>query len=695
MSELENEKKGSAQQPMGEETKEKAEHPSTPALEEEVNEADTSEAKEDPAQTAKEDLTAEALIAEHENQPSDEELEAEDTHDDAVSADEEEDEHVYEDHVLELPDYSTYRTEDLVNEAEKLLKNEPVQKLKEHFDSIRKHVIKDLNEERQAKLEAFLEGGGNQIDFEYVQPLRERFRSIYGSYRSQRKKHYDELSAQLAHNFEVKQSLIEKIKELVTKDESIGETFKEFNEIQQQWRNTGPVPRAESGDLWRTYHHHVENFYEYIKINKELRDLDFKKNHEVKERLITEAEELLEMDDMREAFKRLQSLHKKWKHVGPVEREHRETLWERFGEVTKKMHAKRDAFFTEMRNRAAELVEEKQQLVNKIKEFPLEKVKTHQQWQEAIKGVEAIRQAFVKIGRVHHPDNDKVWDDFREVLRTFNHHKNNFYKEQKKVFQENLNKKRALLERAEALRDSENWKETTNELKRIQAEWKRIGHVPRSESDKIWKKFRAACNHFFNRLTEHNKEADAAFEDNLKAKQALLEELKLCATSGDKKEVIGRLKALIKQWKGIGKVPREAMGIDRTFNQELDQKFKAIDLDRKESQRIRFENRMEVLSGDDQDDMGLRRERSKLYQQKEEAEKELNQLENNMGFFSSSNKNNPLLKEAQKKIDSQRNHIASIEEKIKMLNVKIREVNAAAAAKAEDTDTEEEAKEGD
>jgi hypothetical protein len=619
--------------------------------------------------------------------PSDEELEAEDTHEDEVSSDEDSEEIVYQEEALEIPDYSSYSVDQLIAEAKKLPQEHPVQAIKEHMDGIRKHLLNHLNDERKAKLAEFLEAGGVEMDFEYIQPLREEFRHIYGAYRASRKKYYADLEARLKDNLTQKLALIERLKELVSKDETIGNTFKEFNELQQEWRNIGPVPRAESGDLWRTYHHHVDNFYEYVKINKELRDLDFKKNKESKESLIEQAEALLDLESLREAFSRLQNLHKKWKFIGPVEREDREPLWERFSATTKALHNKRDAYFEEQREKAEEKIKEKKSLVEKIKEFPLDKVKNHKQWQEAIKGVEAVRQAFIKIGRLNHPENDSVWEEFREVLRNFNHHKNNFYKEQKAAFQKNLDQKKALLDQAEALKDSEDWQEATNVFKRIQAEWKKVGHVPRSESDKIWKKFKAACNHYFERLSAHNAEKDAAFAGNLEQKQALLEEVKAFETGKDQKAAIQGLKGFINQWKQIGKVPRANMNIDQQFNKALDEKFKAIDLDKKESQRIRFENRMETLTGKDQGDAALRRERAALYSQKQEAEKELNQLENNMSFFSSSNKNNPLLKEAEKNIQKQRDHINDIAAKVKMLNIKIREVNKPAEDASETPET--------
>ena len=604
---------------------------------------------------------------------SDEDLEEEDEHDEIHSDEDEHDEHA--EHELVIPDYAEYTPQALVAEAEKLLKNEPVQKIKAHFDSIRKNLLKQLNEERQQKLEEFLESGGVEIDFEYVQPLREKFRSIFSQYRERRQKHFNELKETLENNLKIKLNLIEQIKDIVNKEESIGDTFKEFNAIQQEWRNTGPVPRNESADLWRTYHHHVENFYEYIKINKELRDLDFKKNREAKEKLIEKAEALLENDNISDAFRELQGLHKKWKNLGPVERENREPMWERFSEATHKLHERREKHFENLRERASELIEEKKKLVEKLRQISQQEINSHYKWQESIKKVEDIRSEFRKMGRINHPENDEIWDDFRQILREFNHQKNQFYKDLKKSHQENLSRKRELVELAEKLKDSEDWRETTNEMKRIQAEWKRIGHVPKSESDKIWKQFRAACNHFFDRLTEHNKDRDKQFEGNLEAKQALLNKLQEYTPPADKqKEAVKELKTIINDWKEIGRVPRNKSQIESEFNKILDQKFKAIDLDRRESQRIRFENKMESMT-DGNDDRQLTRERQQVRKQIEDAQKELNQLENNMSFFNSSSPNNPLLKEAEKNIRQHREQIELLEEKMKMLNVKIREVN--------------------
>ncbi len=636
-------------------------------------------------ETAREPAQAEAQKQEEIQEMTDEELEGDDEDEEVQSDDDETDELEHEE--LELPDYADYEPPKLVAEAEKLLKNEPVQRIKEHMDSIRKNLLKQLNEERNEKLQEFLESGGVEIDFEYEQPLRNRFRSIYSEYRTKRKKYYDDLQEKLEHNLKVKRELIEKIKEIVTKDESIGDTFKEFNAIQQEWRNTGPVPRGESADLWRTYHHHVENFYEFIKINKELRDLDFKKNHEKKEGLIQKVEALLETDDVRKAFSELQKLHKQWKNTGPVEREHREPMWERFSEATKKLHDRREEYYEALKGKREELIQQKKELVQKLKDYPFSNIDKHSGWQKAIKDIEAIREEFRKIGRINHPENDIIWDEFREVLRNFNRQKNGFYKELKKEHHENLEKKRALLEIAEKLKDSEDWRETTQEMKRIQSQWKRIGHVPRSESDKIWKQFRGACNHFFNRLTEHNKDLDKSFEKNLEAKLALMEELKNFKPGASQKESVKILKDVINRWKAIGRVPRGKNQVERDFNTLLDNQFKAIDLDRQESQRIRFENKMSNLV-DQGGDESLAREKAQLRKQRDDAQKELNQLETNLNFFSSSNPNSPFIKEAESKVKHQKDLIDSIDEKIKMISVEIRRVKEGETAEEKPSEGE-------
>tara|TARA_B100001115_G_C15843230_1_gene423511 strand:- start:1610 stop:3718 length:2109 start_codon:yes stop_codon:yes gene_type:complete len=636
------------------ESEEQAENPSAPEPE---------TATETEAETTSEKVEADSEVV-----LSDEDLEKDDDTAEVQGDEDHEEEHPDE---LEMPDYAEYNAEDLVGAAFKLLRDHPIQKLKDHFAAIRKYLMNALNEERAEKLAEFVEQGGNEIDFEFIQPLREQFRTIYSEYRNRRRKFYEDLSAQLDQNLLVKKNLIERLKELVNKEESIGETFKDFRAIQEEWRSTGPVPRNESRDLWRTYHFHVENFYEYIKINKELRDLDYKKNKEHKEELVKKAQAILDGNDLREGFKQLQELHKEWRQIGPVEPELREELWQQFSGITRQIHEKRDEYFKELRNKREELLEEKRKLVEQLKNLPKKHTK-HHEWQKAIKEVNDIQDAFKKIGRLNVADNDTVWEQFRDGLRDFNQAKNQFYKELKKEHHDNLEKKRSLLARAEELKDSENWRDTANELKRIQADWKKIGHVPKSESDKIWKEFRSACNHFFDRLTAHNKGRDEKFEANAEERQTFLDELeKWTPDLSDKKEAIKAIKAKIGEWRKMGPSPKKLRNeLEGRFNKAIDGFFKAIDLDRQESQRIRFENKVDSLAA--QGERELQRERDFLRRKLDEAKKELIQLENNLGFFSSSNPNSPIVKEATKNIDAQKANVSSLQAQLKMLGQKIK-----------------------
>ncbi len=622
---------------------------------------------------------AEASIVGNPEELSDEELEADDETEDVHSDEDEE----ADEHEPATPDYAELSPAALVKEAEQLIQDEPVEKLRDRVEAIRKNLLRQLNEERKEKLAEFVEGGGAEMDFRYEQPLREKFRQLFGVYRHQRKKHFDEKRKVLDDNLLKKQGLIESIKEILTKEESIGKTFKEFNAIQEEWRATGPVPRTESGDLWRTYHHHVDNFYEFIKINKELRDLDYRKNREQKEELIGKAEALDERDYGRAVFEALNKLHKEWKRIGPVEREFREPLWERFQLATKKLHKKRDAHFEKLREQGDEQIERKKALLKDMEAFVNERHDSHSQWQKAMQKLNDFQDNFRKIGRAHHPENDALWEQFREFNKTFRTAKNNFYKNRKQEFQENIDRKNELLAQAEELKDSEDWDYAANELKYLQAEWKRTGFVPRSQEEKIWKKFRSACNYFFDRLSNKNKEKDKVFENNLDVKKGVLEELKNFSIEKDQqKETIKGLKKIIGQWKSIGPVPRGKNKIESEFNKVLDAKFNAIDLDRAESQRIRYENKMESLSQGGSSD--LKRERQTMRKTLEEAENELRQSETNLSFFSG-NPKSPLLKDAQQKIDRQKENIEGLQQKIKMLNVKIREMERP---KAEDGESD-------
>lgn len=566
----------------------------------------------------------------------------------------------------DLPDYEHMSIEQLVTEAEKIAEETEVQHFKEEMETLYNVATNHFEEERSVKLHEFVENGGAEMDFFWDQPLRRKLQDAYKKYKAKRHDYYKKLERQLAANLDVKKEIIEAIKDLPNQPGSVPEKYKVFRDFQDRWKDTGPVPRAESDELWKNYHHHVDNFYDFLRISNELRELDFKKNLELKTALCEEAETLAEKDSNPNTFKALQELHAKWKQVGPVDREHREPMWERFSAATKSIHDKRHQYYEELRGKRSELLQQKKEIIEKMAQLELSKLKTHSAWQAIIKEANQLRDAFKKIGRINLPENDELWNKFREINRNFNQEKNAFYKSLKSKHQENLKLKKDLLEKAEELKNSSEWKDAANQLKRIQSEWKKIGYVPKNESDKIWKQFREACNHFFNRLSEHNKEIDQAFENNLKAKQEILEKLKAWSPEGEKSAGKKEIKKFIDEWKEAGRVPRHAKDIENEFNNLLDQHFTALKINKKESALMRFENKMHALA-EGENDRQLDREADQIQRQIDDAKKELNQLENNIQFFAHADENSPIVKNAMKSITRQKEQIELLEEKKRLL----------------------------
>lgn len=583
-------------------------------------------------------------------------------HDDGDDAEEE------DHHEEETIDYDTLSPEDLMKEATKFINKEPIQSIKRQIDAIKASFYNQLSDERKEKLAEFIEEGGNEIDFEFIQPIKSTFGELMHKYRKARDAYYAELEEKLNTNLKERLSLIDQLKELVNKDESMSTTFDEFKQIQEAWRNCGSIPKAQSSDVWRTYHHHVENFYDYISINRELRDMDFKKNLKQKEELCKKAEALLEESSINKAFKELQKLHKKWKtETGPVAKEFREPIWERFSEATKKLHDKRHEFFKELKEKQQQNLVEKEAVCVSIENIIDKEINSHKAWQNKIKEVAELQDKFKSIGRVPDSDNDRIWQRYRAALSKFNRAKNAFYKEMKDEQRTNLDLKMKLVEEAESLKDSTDWKETANKLKRLQADWKKIGQVPRKDSDKIWKRFRGACNTFFNNLNENFKAQEAELEGNYTKKEELLKEVEALKDADASTLSVDKLKGLISNWKEAGQVPRDKRDIEGKFNKVIDSLFDKLKLGKKETTRIKFKNKLESISAQG-DNRQLDKERDFIRRKIDETKKEIIQLETNINFFSSSKGTSPLVKEVEKNIARHKEELETWKSKLKMIN---------------------------
>ena len=586
--------------------------------------------------------------------------------DDAV-AEHSEDETANERHGIEKKDYHAMNKEALVEELEKLLKKEKVQAIKEHVEEIKTEFNAKFDEEVEEKKEEFLADGGNIIDFHYSTPLKKQFNSLYFDYKEKRNKYYQQLKQDHNKNLEKRLEIIEELKGLIDVEENINTTYRHFKELQERWRIAGAIPRDKYNNVWNTYHHHVENFYDFLHLNREFRDLDFKHNLEQKLKIISRAEELTQEEDTNRAFRELQMLHKMWKEdLGPVEKEYREDIWQKFSEATRKIHDKRQEYFDQQEKSYEKNLEKKREIIEQLRQISDAEYKVHKQWQQKIHEVEALREQFFNAGKVPREVNDKTWKDFKEVVRNFNRNKNAFYKNQKKDQYENLEKKLALVQIAEDNKDSEDFKATTALMKKIQDDWKTIGHVPRKDSDKIWKQFKNACNHYFDRLhasrNEENKEEAEAFDK----KKELLDALKNLEFSGDRKKDLPEIKKFIEDWKNAGKVPHAKRYIEGKFNKALDQAFERLDLDKTQTEMLKYENKVQALEEAD-DNRKINNEHYFLTKKIEETKAEIRQLENNLQFFSNVDDENPLVKEVHANIQNHKDQLVIWQEKLEKI----------------------------
>ncbi|MDC1230175.1 DUF349 domain-containing protein, partial [bacterium] len=502
------------------------------------------------------------------------------------------------------------------------------------------------------------------IDFYYTNDTKKAFNSLYKDYKSSINGYYKEREQNLKQNLENRLAIIEEIKGLLSVEENINTTYKHFKELQETWRNAGPIPRDKYNNAWNTYHHHVERFYDFLHLNNDLRDMDFKHNFEQKLKIIERAEELAEDDNTNRSFRELQVLHKMWKEeLGPVGKEHREEIWERFSKATKTIHDKRQHYYANLDKVHEKNLEKKEELIAKIEAIAKDTTDSHSAWQKKIKDIETLRDAFFKAGKVPLKLNEATWAKFKDAVRTFNRGKNHFYKDLKKDQYENLQKKKDLIKTAEAHKNSDDFTTVTPLMKNIQNQWKKIGHVPRRDSDKIWKQFKGACNHYFDRMHAERKAQDQHLFDAFDKKTKLLDNLKTLELTDDPKADIKTLQSKITEWKAIGYVPQNKRYIDGKFYKAIDDSFDKLKMDKSELEMIKFDSKLENLANSE-DTRLLDNEQNFIRKKIDEIKSEINQLENNLQFFSNVKSDNPLVKDVHKNIENHKNDLVTWKAKL-------------------------------
>ena len=493
--------------------------------------------------------------------------------------------------------------------------------------------------------------------------IERAFKELYARYKGRRAVYFQNLEKEKQANLDKKQEVIEELKNLLETTEDLNRTFPEFRALQAKWREIGPVPQTSVKDIYETYQHYVEKFYDYVKINNELRDLDFKKNLEAKTVLCERAEALEKSPNVVEAFAQLQKLHEEWKEYGPVAKEFREEIWDRFRAATSRINKMHQAYFENLKVQQKENLIAKTALCEKAEGLADKDIKDSNGWNAVTKEFEEIQKEWRKIGFASKKDNQKIYDRFRAACDKFYNRKRDFYADFKEQMSSNMEKKIALCEQAEAVMDSTDWKKTSDYLISLQKQWKEVGPVSRKKSDQVWARFRAACDHFFDNKEKNFGGVDPQYVDNLKAKQAIIDEIGSYVPTGDMRADDRAARDFADRWNAVGFVPfKEKEKINDSYRAAMAEKFPDFWISgggRGRAPRQRG-GRVETSPA--------RQERERLLQKFRKLESEIATYENNIGFFASSKKADSLVREFQKKIDAAKEELAALEEKIHKLD---------------------------
>ena len=570
---------------------------------------------------------------------------------------------------LPAEDYSILDKPELLIKLNELINHHDTENVRDLIEEIKTQFYKKYNTEFAEAKNIFIENGGKEEDFKFHdESAEETFKELYNQY----KEHKHELNQiqeeEKQKNLKEKYQIIEDIKELINNEESINRTFQEFRDLQQRWRDTGLVPQNEVKNLWENYNHHVEKFYDYIKINKELRDLDLKKNLEHKIELCEKAEVLLLEESVTKAFKILQDYHNQWREIGPVPREQKDDIWERFKDATTKINKKHQEYFEGMKDQQVKNLEQKAALCERVEEIIKAGFENPKSWEEKAHEIIEIQKMWRTIGFAPKKDNNKVYNRFKNACDQFFASKRDFYKEAKEVQKNNLQYKLDLCVQAEALKDSTDWKRTTEDFVNLQKRWKEIGPVPKKHSDALWKRFRTACDAFFTKKSEFYNTADSRQEENLKLKLELIEKVKNFKKNDEDQENLKALISIQKQWSEIGHVPLSKKDeIQKEFRDAINAQFENLKIEGNQREKINYRSKVENWVGN-QSRNKLYSERNKLVNKIKELENEISLYENNIGFFSKSSNSNALMLEVNKKIQMAKERMEALKEKLQMLD---------------------------
>lgn len=560
----------------------------------------------------------------------------------------------------------------------KLTKEEIISRLSELVENIEDSVRAEIDSLKQAyykirrgeiehQKNAFIEGGGEEKDFVAAEDETEnKLKELLSVYKEKRAEIIAEEERVKSANHALKLQLIDQLKALTESQDDFNKLYNEFKEIQQRWKEIKSVPQEVAGELWRNYQIYSEKFYDIIKINNQFRDYDFKKNLELKTALCEAVEKLEEETDVVSAFHQLQKLHQQWREIGPVAKEFREQIWGRFKAASTVINKRHQQHFEELKGKEQDNLDAKTAICEEIESIDYSKLLTFKDWEDMNKTILALQEKWKTIGFAPKKYNVKIFERFRAACDTYFKNKSEFYKGIKEDMEKNLELKKALCEKAEALKDSQDWKETTDKLIAIQKEWKTIGPVARKHSDAIWKRFITACDYFFEQKSKNVTSQKSVEQANLVAKKEVIEKINAIDKSLDHDAAIAQLKELMAVWSTIGFVPfKDKDKIYKEYHEAVDKQFERLNVDRSDRRMQTFRDNISDMAGSERGKDRLYNERERLMRTYERMKNELQTYENNMGFLSVSSKGGGgFLKDMERKIEKLKEEMALIVKKI-------------------------------
>lgn len=545
---------------------------------------------------------------------------------------------------------------------------------KQELDGLKQTFYKIHNAEIEAAKKTFVENGGAEEEF-IAQPsgVEEKFKSLMAAIKEKRSALAAEIEKQKEENLQVKLSIIEELKELVESPDDANKSYNEFKKLQQQWNEVKLVPQAKVNELWKNYQLHVEKFYDILKLNNEFREYDFRKNLEIKTHLCEAAEKLADEQDVVSAFHQLQKLHQEFRDTGPVAKELRDEIWNRFKAASTAVNRRHQQHFEALKETEQHNLDQKTVICEIVEAIEFDQLKTFAAWETKTQEVIALQNKWKTIGFAPQKMNVKIFERFRKACDEFFKKKGEFFKLLKEGMNANLEKKKALCEKAESLKDSTEWKETAEILTKLQKEWKTIGPVSKKYSDAVWKRFITACDYFFEQKGKATSSQRSVEQENLEKKKAIIARLTAIDETTDADEASKEVRELMKEWNGIGHVPfKEKDRLYKQYHGLIDQLFDRFNISASNKKLSNFKSSIgNIQSGGSQ---SLYREREKLVRTYENMKNELQTYENNLGFLTtSSKKGNSLLTEINRKVEKLKSDLELVLQKIKVIDESIKE----------------------